>query len=667
MFNMLNMFSGSDYECPDPNCFFCIMKEQDNEKKGKKLTKYLKEVPTSLKEGHVFLFSSLYNNPMSVYPFVQCGVIESILNILDVSITNSRWINEDQNRYVPFYSIEILTILITTQKHPDFLKIFKKNDGLKIILRCLRFSKYFSWLCIHSIFKFLMAYSSFVYSFEAEKEDVQNLLRYTAFSNDVVYLRFYQWPSRRDWTVDMLSKIYSNRQHMDYNKDKEDETALSFGREIQLSGIVCLDKISSDSLKDSLPLFLKLFNSMFERATNLHFFIHFFGMVLKVLDDSTVEDFLKSTNFFKILDDCCRSALMTTDEFHFLKIINFLISNEKSSKIVLDHIGDSLVHLFPDKNILKKIIGLNYDQKVIKKAKQFSKKKFGKLEEAKHFKDKGNAELVNKNLSKAVEYYSKSIACNPNDESFISICYSNRSECYLRLNKYQLAIEDSTTSIAYNPMNGKSYYRRAKALNEIGKEIFALLDLQKCQKLKMNFGALKSSIEQKLFDKNTLFSEIKYGKKVPEDDDRMGVKKNLPVCHCDDYDDDKIPKIKDTFKYIFSKMNDNSIVKVDKMIKERIEKGIEEKEQVETKNVYEEKMSLLSDPKFIKKSLDKMKKDSSPKETPKKQFCSWCKKEEPNPKDFLLCSVCRKVRYCGKECQLTHWKNGHKKECGNKK
>jgi hypothetical protein len=29
----------------------------------------------------------------------------------------------------------------------------------------------------------------------------------------------------------------------------------------------------------------------------------------------------------------------------------------------------------------------------------------------------------------------------------------------------------------------------------------------------------------------------------------------------------------------------------------------------------------------------------------------------------LSCSKCKMVRYCGKECQSWHWKNGHRPRC----
>ncbi|KAK8816076.1 MYND-type zinc finger protein [Blastocystis sp. ATCC 50177/Nand II] len=40
-----------------------------------------------------------------------------------------------------------------------------------------------------------------------------------------------------------------------------------------------------------------------------------------------------------------------------------------------------------------------------------------------------------------------------------------------------------------------------------------------------------------------------------------------------------------------------------------------------------------------------------------------CGNTESKPGEFKKCSRCKTACYCSKECQLEHWKNGHKKEC----
>jgi hypothetical protein len=43
--------------------------------------------------------------------------------------------------------------------------------------------------------------------------------------------------------------------------------------------------------------------------------------------------------------------------------------------------------------------------------------------------------------------------------------------------------------------------------------------------------------------------------------------------------------------------------------------------------------------------------------------CHVCKKLEEHCESLRCCSKCKSRSYCSKECQLKHWKTGHKKEC----
>mmetsp|Transcript_20970 Transcript_20970/g.31799 ORF Transcript_20970/g.31799 Transcript_20970/m.31799 type:complete len:295 (-) Transcript_20970:274-1158(-) len=50
--------------------------------------------------------------------------------------------------------------------------------------------------------------------------------------------------------------------------------------------------------------------------------------------------------------------------------------------------------------------------------------------------------------------------------------------------------------------------------------------------------------------------------------------------------------------------------------------------------------------------------NANPNWQPKNSLCAYCGKENADK----LCSRC-KVKYCGRECQVAHWKAGHKKSC----
>ena len=46
----------------------------------------------------------------------------------------------------------------------------------------------------------------------------------------------------------------------------------------------------------------------------------------------------------------------------------------------------------------------------------------------------------------------------------------------------------------------------------------------------------------------------------------------------------------------------------------------------------------------------------------KKTGCAGCEKDLSNEQQ-LACPACKSVIYWGKECQRSHWFNGHKEEC----
>jgi hypothetical protein len=45
------------------------------------------------------------------------------------------------------------------------------------------------------------------------------------------------------------------------------------------------------------------------------------------------------------------------------------------------------------------------------------------------------------------------------------------------------------------------------------------------------------------------------------------------------------------------------------------------------------------------------------------QVCSGCDKQHVNNTKLQRCSRCKLAVYCGKECQLKHWRSGHKSIC----
>ena len=69
-------------------------------------------------------------------------------------------------------------------------------------------------------------------------------------------------------------------------------------------------------------------------------------------------------------------------------------------------------------------------------------------------------------------------------------------------------------------------------------------------------------------------------------------------------------------------------------------------------------------------NLDKDEGRTTPSFTPKPFECATCyRPHDPSENKLRPCNRCHRAFYCGKECQVKHWKdkyNGHKKRCNKK-
>jgi len=68
--------------------------------------------------------------------------------------------------------------------------------------------------------------------------------------------------------------------------------------------------------------------------------------------------------------------------------------------------------------------------------------------------------------------------------------------------------------------------------------------------------------------------------------------------------------------------------------------------------------------------LDKREGRTTPSFIPKPFECANCyRPHDPSEHKLNACNRCHRVYYCGRECQVKHWKterNGHKKRCNKK-
>ena len=102
------------------------------------------------------------------------------------------------------------------------------------------------------------------------------------------------------------------------------------------------------------------------------------------------------------------------------------------------------------------------------------------LEKSREAKEKGNVFFKNKQYEKAAECYSQALdICPKEEEKERSVYFKNRAACNLKLQKYKDAISDCLCALTLNPIDIKTIYRYAQALEGMGKESEALIQLKK--------------------------------------------------------------------------------------------------------------------------------------------------------------------------------------------
>lgn len=148
----------------------------------------------------------------------------------------------------------------------------------------------------------------------------------------------------------------------------------------------------------------------------------------------------------------------------------------------------------------------------MKKEKNLEEKEANKRE-ADSFKLKGNDFVKAKNYESAIKMYTMAIEMHSNE----GVYFSNRSQCFLSLEKYAECIEDTKKAIELDKSSSKAYYRQMTAYERMGNDLKALKackdwmeTLPECQTSKTNYDRLHNKIIEET--SRTKRSKIKWSK-----------------------------------------------------------------------------------------------------------------------------------------------------------
>ncbi|KAG2378656.1 hypothetical protein C9374_008295 [Naegleria lovaniensis] len=100
-------------------------------------------------------------------------------------------------------------------------------------------------------------------------------------------------------------------------------------------------------------------------------------------------------------------------------------------------------------------------------------------------KDIGNDEFQQGNFNDALDWYGRALQKNDNPE-LKHVLHSNMAQCHINMKQYKLAIEQAQNCIEANPSFVKGYYRKAVALELMGKRQQALDTLEMALKKEPN-------------------------------------------------------------------------------------------------------------------------------------------------------------------------------------
>lgn len=89
------------------------------------------------------------------------------------------------------------------------------------------------------------------------------------------------------------------------------------------------------------------------------------------------------------------------------------------------------------------------------------------LIECEKLKEQGNEAFKNEKWDEAAKHYTKAINSVKGEPKELAVYYKNRAAAYLKLEKYQQALEDCDRSLEVCPNDPKALFRRCQALESL--------------------------------------------------------------------------------------------------------------------------------------------------------------------------------------------------------
>lgn len=102
------------------------------------------------------------------------------------------------------------------------------------------------------------------------------------------------------------------------------------------------------------------------------------------------------------------------------------------------------------------------------------------LRRARELKEEGNRRFQSKDYHGAMENYEQALRLTPRNHPDRAVFHSNRAACLMQMKpvKYEAVVRECSLALEAHPCFGRALFRRARALEALGKPEFALQDVQ---------------------------------------------------------------------------------------------------------------------------------------------------------------------------------------------
>ncbi|KAL6572618.1 hypothetical protein OROMI_013576 [Orobanche minor] len=497
-------------DCPYPGCFFCVMKENNPNKRRASLLKFFRELPSQDDDGQVLPISGLWNTAMA-HPndpeFIELGIFECMSSLIWKGLKNRRWLSHDQNIYIPYYAAHIIGSY--TMNMEEFAEMSVHAGVLPPLVELLRGR--LTWVeqrvAVRAL-GHLATYAATFPSVASHGEILELSMQLAMSSLEIVYTHFYQYVDRRlSYHCDLLTRGMGG-------VEMESRKAEEWASQLQCWSLQLINCFAFKA--EFLPTICKT-----------EFLVKLPGMWGGLVNENSPAGIglLRTICHHKlgrgpiagchgVVDALCNIA-RSSDDWQYMAIdcLLWLLQDLNTCRKVSDKVvpvlmdlaeittlgdhkklGDSIVDALEEyiqspstgrssisSRAKEEIEELLASRQRLKWEKSMPKEDLHiKHAAALVVKLEGNSLFSTGDISGAASKYSEALSlCPMRSKKERVVLYSNRAQCHLLLQQPLAAISDATRALClHNPVNrhARSLWRRAQAYDMLGLAKESLLD-----------------------------------------------------------------------------------------------------------------------------------------------------------------------------------------------